>query len=117
VEFANAIEEDASLANSNAIIQAIATEDRQTATPPTVQPKSRMDWIRDAQSPPEQDRNVKLSKPVDNSQSNPPGAGVISAGDIALLESAIDKLERQKKAAGKDPFDPNLFNSKFGTKK
>ena len=117
VEFANAIEEDTSLANSNAIVQAIATEDRQTATPPTVQPKSRMDWIRDAQSPPEQDRNVKLSKPVDNSQSNPPGAGVISAGDIALLESAIDKLERQKKATGKDPFDPNVFNSKFGSKK
>jgi hypothetical protein len=117
VEFANAIEEDTSLANSNAIVQAIATEDRQTATPLTAQPKSRMDWIRDAQSPPEQDRNVKLSKPVDNSQSNPPGAGVISAGDIALLESAIDKLERQKKASGKDPFDPNVFNSKFGNKK
>jgi len=123
VEFANAIDGDVSLANSNslansdAVVQAIATEDRQTVTAPPAQPKSRLDWIRDAQSLPDQDRNARISKPADNSQTNPPGAGVISAGDIELLESAIEKLERTKKKSAKDPFDPNVFNSKFGAKK
>jgi hypothetical protein len=117
VEFANAVEGDVLSTNSNTVVQAIATDVQPFVATTSASPKSRMDWIREAQSLPEQDRNAKLSKPADNSQSNPPGAGVISAGDIALLESAIDKLERQKKGTGKDPFDPNVFNSKFGTKK
>lgn len=117
VEFANAVEGEVLSTNSNTVVQAIATDVQPSIATPSASPKSRMDWIREAQSLPEQDRNAKLSKPVDNSQSNPPGAGVISAGDIALLESAIDKLERQKKATGKDPFDPNVFNAKFGNKK
>ena len=117
VEFANAVEGDVLSTNSNTVVQAFATDVQPSIATPSTSPKSRMEWIREAQSLPEQDRNAKLSKPADNSQSNPPGAGVISAGDIALLESAIDKLERQKKATGKDPFDPNVFNSKFGSKK
>ena len=118
VEFANAVENDVSLQPSTVgVVQAVATADQPPIASPAIQPKSRMDWIRDAQSLPEQDRNARLSKPIDNSNSTPPGSGVISAGDIALLESAIDKLERQKKSNEKDPFDPNVFNTKFGTKK
>ena len=63
----------------------------------------------------EQDRNAKLSKPA---KSAPP-TEFISMSEIADLESAIERFEKQlgSRAAGsaakKDPFDPDVFNRQF----
>ncbi len=64
----------------------------------------------------EQDRNAKLSKPA---KSAPP-TEFISMSELADLESAIEKFERQSGAgvagsvpAKKDPFDPDVFNRQF----
>ena len=64
----------------------------------------------------EQDRNAKLSKPT---KSAPP-TEFISMSELADLESAIEKFERQSGAgvagsvpAKKDPFDPDVFNRQF----
>lgn len=64
----------------------------------------------------EQDRNAKLSKPA---KSAPP-TEFISMSELADLESAIEKFERQSgsgaagsASAKKDPFDPDVFNRQF----
>ncbi len=64
----------------------------------------------------EQDRNAKLSKPA---KSAPP-TEFISMSELADLESAIEKFERQSGSgvagtapAKKDPFDPGVFNRQF----
>ncbi len=74
----------------------------------------RGDRIRDwMDQTPEQDREAKLSKPT-KSSSGPVG---LSGDEIQQLERAIDQLEKRHSAQSKrDPFDPNVFNSQFGTK-
>ena len=61
----------------------------------------------------EQDRNAKLSKPA---KSASPTA-FLSMSEIAELESAIEKFEKQTAGSGvhakKDPFDPEAFNRQF----
>ena len=61
----------------------------------------------------EQDRNAKLSKPTKSA----PRTEFISMSELADLESAIEKFERQSGSgvvgsaqAKKDPFDPDVFN-------
>jgi hypothetical protein len=62
----------------------------------------------------EQDRNAKLSKPA---KSAPP-TEFLSMSELTDLEAAIEKFEKQMGAGGtapakKDPFDPDVFNSKY----
>ena len=64
----------------------------------------------------EQDRNAKLSKPTKSAAPTE----FISMSELADLESAIEKFERQSgsgvagsSAAKKDPFDPDVFNRQF----
>ena len=64
----------------------------------------------------EQDRNAKLSKPTKSAGPTE----FISMSELADLESAIEKFERQSgsgvagsAAAKKDPFDPDVFNRQF----
>ena len=61
----------------------------------------------------EQDRNAKLSKPA---RSASPTA-FLSMSELAELESAIEKFEKQTAGGGvqvkKDPFDPEAFNRQF----
>ena len=62
----------------------------------------------------EQDRNAKLSKPA---KSAPP-TEFLSMSELADLESAIEKFEKQSNSGGatpakKDPFDPDVFNRKY----
>ena len=64
----------------------------------------------------EQDRNAKLSKPA---KSAPP-TEFLSMSEIADLESAIAKFEKQigdgsagSTSTKKDPFDPELFNRTY----
>ncbi len=61
----------------------------------------------------EQDRNAKLSKPA---RSASPTA-FLSMSELAELESAIEKFEKQTARGGvqakKDPFDPEAFNRQF----
>jgi hypothetical protein len=61
-----------------------------------------------------QDKDAKLSKPPRSSD----GPIALTSGELSELEKAIDQLERKHSAKSqKDPFDPNLFNSKYSTKK
>jgi hypothetical protein len=61
-----------------------------------------------------QDKDAKLSKPPRSSD----GPIALTSGELGELEKAIDQLERKHSAKSqKDPFDPNLFNSKYSTKK
>jgi hypothetical protein len=70
--------------------------------------------IRNSRGPAdvEQDRNAKLSKPA---RSASPTA-FLSMSELAELESAIEKFEKQTAGgvhAKKDPFDPEAFNRQF----
>ena len=76
---------------------------------PTIRKSRQLDDV-------EQDRNAKLSKPA---KSAPP-TEFLSMSEIADLESAIAKFEKQFGAGAsgsapskKDPFDPELFNRKY----
>ncbi len=61
------------------------------------------------------DRNAKLSRPPRTA--SPPV--VLSGTDLQEIEDAIAALEKKQESAPKpaDPFDPNVFNQKFGTKR
>lgn len=62
----------------------------------------------------EQDRDAKLSK-APKSAEGPP---VLSFEELNQLEAAIERLEKKhSKQKTRDPFDPNYFNSTYGTKK
>jgi hypothetical protein len=62
----------------------------------------------------ERDPSAKLSKPTKQSS----GPIALSDGEISGLEKAIERLEKQQTVKGKkDPFDPNEFNTRFGSKK
>lgn len=61
-----------------------------------------------------EDRNAKLSKPARNA----PPTEFLSMSEIAELEQAIEKFERQTGASEsspikKDPFAPDVFNRKY----
>ena len=60
----------------------------------------------------EQDRNAKLSKPAKSAAPTE----FLSMSELAELEAAIDKFEKQTSGgtpAKKDPFDPEAFNRQF----
>lgn len=62
----------------------------------------------------QQDRDAKLSGPAKTAE----GPIGLTSGEINDLEKAIEQLERKHTLKSqKDPFDPNLFNSKYSTKK
>ena len=60
----------------------------------------------------EQDRNAKLSKPAKSASPTE----FLSMSELAELEAAINKFEKQTSGgaqAKKDPFDPETFNRQF----
>ena len=61
-----------------------------------------------------QDREAKLSRPAKTAE----GPIGLTSGEINDLEKAIERLERKHtQKSQKDPFDPNVFNTKYSTKK
>ena len=93
------------------VVTAVAATESQ---PVPIEPqKTRKDKIKDWQNNlPPQDKDAKLSKPPKS------GPGILlTSGEISDLENAIEKLEKQtSRKQGKDPFDPSVFNAKYGKK-